>query len=99
MDAQEFESLLYRGESETLDFKVAQYKFSGATDEEKSELLKDILAFANGWRETDAYILIGMQESPGQKALALGITLHLADHELQQFVHSKTQKPLRFSYE
>jgi hypothetical protein len=63
MDAQLFERLLYRRESETLDFKVDQYQFSGGTDDEKSELLKDILAFGNAWRETDAYILIGVQES------------------------------------
>jgi hypothetical protein len=59
MDAQLFEKLLKEPESQTLDFKVDQYSFKGATDDEKSELLKDILAFVNVWRETDAYILIG----------------------------------------
>ena len=44
------ESLLHQGESTTLDFKEGQYAFVKAADEEKSEILKDILAFANAWR-------------------------------------------------
>ena len=50
MDKNLFEVLLYQNESETLDFKEDQYAFDGATDIQKSELLKDILAFANSWR-------------------------------------------------
>src|SRR5258706_12630577 len=34
---------------ETLDFKEGQYAFARATPEQKSELLKDILAFANAY--------------------------------------------------
>ena len=34
-------------EGPTLDFKREQYRFDKASDEDKSELLKDILAFAN----------------------------------------------------
>lgn len=99
MDAQLFESLLYRGESETLDFKVDQYSFEKATDEEKSELLKDILAFANAWRNSNAYILLGIHEGRGGKAAALGMTKQLDDHAVHDFVNSKTQKPITFSYE
>lgn len=47
-------SLLYEEESTTLDFKSEQYKFVKAQDWEKAELLKDILAFANAWRRSDA---------------------------------------------
>ena len=59
MDIDLLERLLYEEESETLDFKAQQYPFDGATDDQKSELLKDILAFANAWRRTDAYIGCG----------------------------------------
>jgi len=99
MDPQIFDALLYRGESEMLDFKVDQYAFAGAQDHEQSELLKDILAFANAWRDSDAYILIGVQENPGGKAIVQGISTHLEDHALQQFVNSKTQRPVSFRYE
>ena len=58
MKQEELEQLLFEEESPTLDFKRDQYPFSKATDEEKSELLKDILGFANCFRRTEAFILI-----------------------------------------
>jgi len=99
MDDVLFESLLYEGESPTLDFKRDQYPFSGASDDEKGELLKDILAFANAWRRTDAYILIGVEEIQGGRSSVCGVTSHLNDASLQQFVNSKTQRPVLLSYE
>jgi hypothetical protein len=92
------ENLLFEEESETLDFKSHQYPFDGASDDQKSELLKDILAFANSWRRTDAYILIGVKEVKGAKSKVLGINDHLLNRNLQQFVNSKTNRPLTFSY-
>lgn len=62
MDATLFDRLLYEEESPTLDFKQGQYRFVAATDLEKSELLKDILGFANAWRRSEAYILIGVKK-------------------------------------
>ncbi len=98
MDAALFERLLHEDESETLDFKKQQYAFSKATDHEKSELLKDILGFANTWRRTDAYILIGVDEVRGGRSRVIGITDHLQDHALQQFVHSRTNRRVSFGY-
>ena len=101
MDDQLLESLLYQEESETLDFKRDQYSFSKATDHQKAELLKDIVAFANAWRQTDAYILIGVEEIRGGKSTVRGIdpTLHPLDRNLQQFVSNKTNRPVSFSYQ
>jgi len=59
------ESLLYEEEGPTLDFKRQQYHFEGASDSEKAELLKDVLAFANAWRRADAFIYIGASEVKG----------------------------------
>ena len=93
MTENEFVELLYRGESESLDFKSEQYVFVGASEEAKAELLKDILAFANAWRNDPAYILIGVQETPSRKANATGISPadHIDDATLQQFVNGKTK--------
>lgn len=91
-------SLLYEEESNTLDFKSEQYKFIKATDVEKAELLKDIVAFVNAWRRTTAYILIGVKENKGQKAEIEGISIDLDDAQLQQFIQSKINKPINFSY-
>jgi len=92
------EGLLYQSESETLDFKVAQYHFDKVTNEQKSELLKDILAFANAWRQSDAFILIGVEEVKGGRGVVRGIADHLLNRNLQQFVHSKTNRPVSFAY-
>jgi hypothetical protein len=99
MKTQLLESLLYEEESPTLDFKKEQYPFSKASEEEKSELVKDILGFANAWRRSDAYILIGVEEVRGGKSEVIGIQNHLDDHTLQQFINSLTNQPVRFHYE
>ena len=93
------DELICEEESATLDFKNKQYLFDGANDNEKSELLKDILAFTNAWRRTDAYILIGIEEVKGKKCNVKGINNHIDDSKLQQFVNSKTQRPIHFSYQ
>ena len=67
MDDALFERLLYEEESDTLDFKRDQYSFAKAADEEKSELLKDILGFANAWRRAESYILIGVEDVRGAR--------------------------------
>lgn len=101
MHAEFLERLLHEEESPTLDFKRDQYRFAKASDDDKSEILKDILGFANAWRRTDAYILIGVQEVRGERSSVIGIASgdHLDDHSLQQFVNNITNRPLRFRYE
>lgn len=92
------ESLLYEDEGAALDFKREQYKFDGASCEEKSELLKDVLAFANSWRQSTAYILIGVTEIKGGRSEIVGICPDFDDAKLQQFVNSKTNRPVTFAY-
>jgi hypothetical protein len=99
MNTSLFESLLHEEEGTSLDFKRDQYSFVGSTDDIKSELLKDVLAFANAWRRTDAYILIGVEEVKGGRSKVRGVSQQLNDNDLQQFVNSKTQQPIGFSYE
>src|SRR5688572_20492279 len=99
MDANLLEQLLNESESSSLDFKETQYPFVGATEDQKSELLKDILTLANAWRRADAYILIGVKEVKGGRSIPVGITDHLDDASLQQFVCAKTNRPITFSYE
>jgi hypothetical protein len=98
MEHNQIEQLLNENESAYLDFKRDQYHFEGVDDNEKSELLKDILSFANAWRRTDAFILIGVEEVKGGRNKVIGVNSHLDDHSLQQFVNKKTQKPVDFEY-
>lgn len=101
MNKDKFEQLLYEEEGNTLDFKKEQYLFSKVNYEEKSELLKDVLGFANAWRRATAYILIGVEDVRGSRGKIIGISPndHLQDHALQQFVNNLTNHPVRFQYE
>lgn len=99
MNSTLMEELLNEDESSTLDFKRDQYPFNNATPEQKSELLKDILAFANAWRRTDAYILVGVEDVKGGRSNVVGVTTHFDDATIQQFVNGKTNRPVTFSYE
>lgn len=93
------EILLNEAESSTLDFKRDQYPFSGASDEQKGEILKDILAFANTPRRIDAYILIGVEEVRGGRSIVHGVSNHILEHTLQEFVNKKLNRSVEFSYQ
>ena len=95
-DAKILESLLHQSEGSALDFKSKQYSFDNIG--EKAELLKDILAFANSWRLTSAYVLIGVREVKGGRSEVIGVENHLEDANIHQFVNEKTQRPVDFSY-
>ena len=97
-DNETLKSLLEMNEGPSLDFKQEQYRFNNASEREKSELLKDILAFANSQRYRTAYILIGVKDVKGGSSEAVGVEEHLDDANLHQFVNSKTNKPVEFSY-
>lgn len=99
IDENTLEQLLHEEESSTLDFKRDQYPFDTADDKAKSELLKDILAFSNAWRRTTAYILIGVDEVRGGRSKIVGVKTHLDDAKLHQFVNSKVQRSVTFSYQ
>jgi len=89
-------TLLNMTESETFDFKSGQYKFYGGTDDEKSELLKDVIAFANAWKTGDAFIVIGVREKNGRKDAVVGVASPLKDNDIQQFINAKTNRPITF---
>ena len=68
LDSNLLERLLHEEEGSALDFKRDQYAFEGADKDVKGGLLKDILAFANAWRRTTAYVLIGVDEVKGGRS-------------------------------
>ncbi len=98
---EDLEQLRFKGESTDLDFKQAQYPFSGVSDHQKSELIKDIMAMANAYRSGPGYILIGFEDKTPQPAEVVGISTsdHIDDATLQQFVRSKIDPLLEFQYE
>lgn len=98
MNDVQFDRWLYESESDSLDFKREQYKFIGASDNEKSELLKDILAMANSWRQVDGYIVIGIEDRPEKPNILHGVTEHIDDAMIQQFINSKVNGICTFEY-
>ena len=95
------EELRFKGEGSDLDYKAERYRFAQASDDDKSEMLKDILAFANAYREGTAFILLGFREKPPHPAEVTGLPSDGAidDSRLQQFVNSKLNAKLEFRYE
>jgi Schlafen, AlbA_2 len=89
-------SLLHRSESETLDFKRELPPFSKASDDAKAELLKDIVSMANAWKDSDAYIIIGVEEENGRAKKICGADSTIKDADVQQFVNSNTTHPVSF---
>ena len=99
---EQIRELVLEGESNRLDFKREQYHFvrlSGPDgDKEKAKLLKDVLAFANAFRKDRAFILVGVDESLPRNQAVAGIPTQdvIDDATLQQFVNSKTNRPIPF---
>jgi len=91
--------LRYKSEGTDIDFKSKQYAFAGANEFEKSEILKDVLAMANAWREGPAYILLGFLDQRPHPAEVVGISSNIDDSTLQEFVNSKVKPKLTFRYE
>lgn len=91
--------LRYKSEGTDIDFKSSQYRFTKGTENEKSELLKDILAIANSWRDGMGYILLGFKDQRPNPAEVVGIHESIDDSRIQQFVNGKVTPKLTFSYE
>jgi hypothetical protein len=91
--------LRYKSEGTDIDFKSAQYRFTNGSENDKAELLKDILAIANSWRDGTGYILLGFKDQRPNPAEVVGIHDSIDDSRIQQFVNSKVKPKLTFSYE
>lgn len=92
-------SLRYKSEGADIDFKRTQYRFNAGNESDKAEMLKDILAIANAWRDGPGYILLGFKDQRPHPAEVVGISETIDDAKIQQFVHGKVKPKLTFSYE
>jgi hypothetical protein len=92
-------ALRYKSEGTDIDFKSAQYRFIGGSEDDKAEMLKDVLAMANAWRDAPGYILLGFRDQRPHPAEVVGISESVDDAKVQQFVHGKVKPKLTFRYE
>lgn len=81
MNDDELRNLLKRSEGRTLDFKEKSYDLHD--DRSKAAFVKDLICLANTPRETDAYIVLGVENAFGSDGLrrvkGLDKTLNFAD--------------------
>lgn len=94
----DFEKLIVRPESTTLDFKREQYKIMNDESGIKTaEFIKDIVSFANTIRTETAYIIIGISNDNDEKEL-LGINQHIDDAIFQEKIKDKVNPKPTFLY-
>jgi hypothetical protein len=97
MNSETLSQLLTCGESDTLDFKLTHYDLGGPGDDQRmkerkrAKFAKDILAFANLWRDEPRHIVIGAKPRKQGGVDAPGVTGHVDGaelvHALDGFVH------------
>ena len=79
-----------------IEFKATNYNIS--LEKGKTELIKDIIAFANSLQNDKGYIILGVKNLTSKNKL-LGINdLHLDDATLQEIVNSKLNRKIKFEY-
>lgn len=95
----EFESLITRSESATLDFKESFYDFDKDTDKSATaKFVKDIISFSNTIRKETAYIIFGIKELEDGKLELIGIDNRYDDAILQDKIKDKVISRPVFSY-
>jgi tetratricopeptide (TPR) repeat protein len=97
LNVDEFETLLYRVEDETLDFKAKAYDLSD--EAHKAALIKDVLAMANTPREATSYIVLGVKKHADGTFDLWGLELHPDEANLQQQFTDRVHPVPQFSYQ
>ena len=54
-------------------------------------MVKDILAMANAWKTSDAYVLVGVDENPGGRARVVGVFADNIERPVEVELHVKVQ--------
>jgi hypothetical protein len=97
MDAETFQVLLARPESETIDFKATAYDFSGEYG--TTNFIKDILCMANTPRSESAFIILGVKKYPDGKYDLRGLDKYIDEATLQSQFSERIYPVPEFSYE
>src|SRR6266536_3328678 len=105
MNPETLSQLLDRCESDVLDFKLLPYDLGEPGDDAKAKerkrakFAKDILAFANLWRDEPRHIVIGVQRLPDGRVHAPGVSKHLDGVYLIQALEGLVHPCPRFHYD
>lgn len=97
-----FESLLNRNESDTVDFKMANYSFDGESEVRKrkrAQFVKDIISLANTPRNESAYIVLGVKSNVDGTKEHVGVGELHDDADLQSKLSEMCHPHPPFKYE
>ena len=83
MQHEEFEKLLKQSECDYLDFKRELYKFSSQDKDVRAEFVKDVICMWNTPRQSDAYIIFGVEKHDDGSYDLCGIS-HFKDDAIFQ---------------
>ena len=95
ISTEEFELLLSRNESSTLDFKKEFYHFDKDKILATSQIVKDVISFSNTIRTSTSYIIFGVKELENKKEL-FGIDSSIDDASIQEKLKDKTYPRPKF---
>lgn len=95
MNTEEFRALIAHAEKETVDYKAKMHDLKTG----RNDFIKDVLAMANTPRKESAYLLFGVQWTPENGSIVIGLDRQIDDVDLQKsFSTDRTQPIPRFSY-
>lgn len=104
MTSASFSQLLNCGESDTLDFKLTHYDLGVPGDDQKTrerkraKFAKDVLSFANLWRDEPRRIVIGAKPKENGSIYAPGISTHVDGADLVHALDGLVHPCPRFNY-
>lgn len=95
----DFEALLLKSESSSLDYKRSQYDFVNDRDKSKTaKFIKDIISFCNTIRTETAHIIIGIEVADDGSKNLIGLNEHIDDSVFQDKIKNKVSPNPVFSY-
>ncbi|MBV2195432.1 MAG: ATP-binding protein [Flavobacterium sp.] len=97
LSEKEFISLIEGQESSILDFKQKMYDFSDK-DKATSDFVKDVICMSNTIRQSNSYIIIGIEEKKNGEKIIHGLDDDIDDAILQDKVKNKVFPRPIFSF-
>lgn len=90
--------LLNSTETNRVDYK-RKMGFNNGTDQQKANLLKDVLAMANATHGDDGYLVFGVDHSlTGNKIIGIEENDSVDNSRITNYINSKTNKNIEFYY-
>jgi hypothetical protein len=91
-------TLLNSTETNRVDYK-RKMGFKNGTDQQKANLLKDVLAMSNATHGDDGYLVFGVEHSlTGNEIIGVEESDSVDNSRLTNYINSKTNKDIEFYY-